>query len=97
VDTQVCAFREVLPEQAVGVLVRTSLPGTGRVAEVDGDEYAPGEILMAGHFGALIPRQGTAEMGRKCTHRGCQPVAEIFGTAVACEMQEGNKAACPFD
>jgi hypothetical protein len=52
---------------------------------------------MAGHFGALIPRQGTAEMGRKCTHRGCRPVAEIFGTAVACQMQEDNKAGCSFD
>src|ERR1700758_2757986 len=34
VDAQVCALREVLPQQPVGVLVRAALPGTSWIAEV---------------------------------------------------------------
>ena len=36
VAVQVGAFREVLAQQSVGVLVGAALPGTVRVAEVDG-------------------------------------------------------------
>ena len=63
-DAQVCSLREVLPEQAIGVLVGAALPRTGRIAEVNGDVCPTGEILVARHFSALIPSEGTPEMGR---------------------------------
>ncbi|QSZ55696.1 hypothetical protein AYX19_21650 (plasmid) [Paenarthrobacter ureafaciens] len=48
VDAEICSFRKVLAEQAVGVLVGSALPGAGWVAEVDRDECLPREILVAG-------------------------------------------------
>jgi alkanesulfonate monooxygenase SsuD/methylene tetrahydromethanopterin reductase-like flavin-dependent oxidoreductase (luciferase family) len=50
VDGQVGALGEVLPQQAVGVLVRAALPGTGWVAEVDRDVSGNGECAMGCHL-----------------------------------------------
>ena len=40
---EVCSLGEILPEQAVGVLVDAALPKTVRVGEVDLDSGHPGE------------------------------------------------------
>ena len=55
--TQVAALGQILPQQAVGVLVDAALPGTVRIGEVD---FHPGgfrQPVMRCHFPALIVRQ----------------------------------------
>jgi sucrose-6-phosphate hydrolase SacC (GH32 family) len=47
----------------------------GGVTAVDRDEGPPCEVLVAVHFSALIPSQGTTQMGRERAHRFNQPVA----------------------
>src|ERR1700753_1297626 len=53
VDAQVCALREVLSQQPVGVLVGTALPGTSWIAEVDLDSRIDLETTVLSHFGPL--------------------------------------------
>ena len=51
---EVRALREVLAQQAVGVFVDGALPWAVRVGEVDFDPGAGGDLLVAGHFLALV-------------------------------------------
>jgi hypothetical protein len=62
VHTQIGAFREVLTQQSVGVLVGATLPWAVRIAEVDLDACIDPETSMLGHFGSLIPRQRSAQL-----------------------------------
>ena len=62
VSVQVGAFGEVLAQQAVGVLVRTSLPGRMRIAEVDGETGVDAELDVLGHFCSLVPGERSAEL-----------------------------------
>ena len=52
------ALWEALADEAVGVLVRASLPGTRWVGEVDLDARLVREQLMLGHLFALVIDQG---------------------------------------
>src|SRR5882757_7296620 len=61
VDAQICAFREVLSEQPVGVLVGAALPGASWIAEVDLDSRIDLETTVLSHFGPLIPGQRTTQ------------------------------------
>ena len=54
---KVGSLRQVLPQQAVGVLVCSSLPGTVRIAEVDLHIRSYREALVFGHLQPAIPRQ----------------------------------------
>src|SRR5690242_1073728 len=56
VDAQVCAFREVLSEQPVGVLVRAALPGAPWIAKIDRESRVDLETTVLSHFSPLIPR-----------------------------------------
>ena len=47
---QVGFLREVLSQQTVGVFVGAALPGTLRVAEVDGDLGGDREVLVTGQL-----------------------------------------------
>jgi hypothetical protein len=58
---QVGAFGQILSDQAVGVLVGASLPGTMRITEVHGDAGRLGEFPMVGHLLTLIIGQAEAE------------------------------------
>ena len=51
------SLREVLPQQAIGVFVRTTLPGTSRITEVHLDVGVQAEALVIRHFLAAIPGQ----------------------------------------
>ena len=57
VATQVAALGKVLPQQAVGVLVDASRPGTVRIGEVARHPRGFSQPLMRRHFPALIVRQ----------------------------------------
>src|SRR5438270_2202736 len=61
VDAQICAFREVLSEQPVGVLVRAALPGASWIAEVDLESRIDLETTVLSHFSPLIPSQRTTQ------------------------------------
>jgi hypothetical protein len=54
--------REVLSQQAVGVLVAAALPGTAWIAEVNLHVGGNREALVAGHLLALVPRQGASQL-----------------------------------
>jgi hypothetical protein len=64
VAVQVGAFREVLAQQAVGVLVRAALPGTVRVAEVDGQAGVDAEPRVFEPSRILGPRSVSAIAAR---------------------------------
>ena len=75
---EVGALREVLPQQAVGVLVRAALPGALRVTGVDGQAGVDTQLGVLGHLRALVPGQGPAELlGR--VDRRCDRIADCFG------------------
>jgi len=51
------ALGQVLPEQAIGVLVAAALPGAPRVAEVNLDVGDQSELLVRRHLLASVPGQ----------------------------------------
>src|SRR5215212_7534152 len=57
VEAQVGAFREVLPQQTVGVLVRAALPRAVGVAEVDLNAGLDPQLCVLAHLRPLIPGQ----------------------------------------
>jgi transposase InsO family protein len=59
VRAEISAFRKVLAQQPVGVLVGATLPWAMWIAEVNLDAGIDLEALMLGHFGSLIPGQRT--------------------------------------
>ena len=59
---EVHSFREVLPQQAIGVFIRTTLPGTSRIAKIDLDVGVQAEALMLSHLTAAIPGQRFVEL-----------------------------------
>jgi len=68
-DGQVRAFREVLAQEAVGVLAEAALPGAMRVAEIDLDPGLGGQLGMARHLFTLV-------IGQRLAHR-CRNAAEL--------------------
>ena len=52
---QIHSFWEVLPEQAVGVFVGSTLPGTLWITEVDLDIRIQGEAFVIRHLFTTIP------------------------------------------
>ena len=61
---EVCSSWEVLPQQAIGVLVAAALPGAAWIAEVDLDIGRNGEALVVRELLASIPGQGAAQFAR---------------------------------
>src|SRR3981081_3658478 len=57
VDAEVGALREVLAEQAVGVLIGAPLPGLGRIAEVDLETARQLDLGVVLQLHALVPGQ----------------------------------------
>lgn len=80
VDGQVGALREVLAQEAVGVLAGPALPGAMRVAKVDLDPGLGGQLGMARHLLPLVIGQGLA-------HR-CGDAVELSG--ITCQSKGGS-------
>jgi hypothetical protein len=57
VDVEVGAFREVLPQQPVGVLVAAPLPGAGRVAEVDREVGGEADLGVFAQLALAYPER----------------------------------------
>ena len=68
-----------MTEETVGVLVGSTLPWTLRVAEVDVEVGIYAELSVLGHFGALVPGQGAAELLGQCRDRLCDGVSDCLG------------------
>ena len=49
------AFRKVLAQKSIRVLVRSTLPWTASIAEVDRGTSGRGDVQMPRHLAALIP------------------------------------------
>src|SRR4051794_670354 len=62
VHAEVGALWKVLAQQPVGVLVRATLPGAVRVAEVDRHASLDPELGVLGHFRSLIPGQRSSQL-----------------------------------
>ena len=81
VDSQVGAFREVVAEQAVHVLVAAALPGAVRLAEEHRHAGRARKLGVRAEFLALIPGQTATQTGRqvaehvdqRVTGGGCGP------------------------
>src|SRR5215211_5602344 len=78
-DAEVGAFREVLPQQPVGVLVRAALPRAVGIAEVDVDACVDLQARVLGHLGALIPGQRPSKLLRQGDDRARNGVANRRG------------------
>lgn len=94
---QVGAFREVLAQEPVGVLVRAALPRRVGVAEVDGDAGGDGEAHVPGHLGSLVPGDRLAELvgqgGYGLAHGG----VDAFGGAAVLQVKEQDQACGALD
>src|SRR5262249_51743576 len=71
---EICSPREILSQQAVGVLVAAALPRTTWIAEIDLHVGGDGEVLVVSHLLASIPGQGAAlpvgQFAQVVTERG---------------------------
>lgn len=56
VDGDVGALGEVLAQKAIGILIRPTLPGLVRVAEIDLDVCGEAHVLPVAHLGVPGPR-----------------------------------------
>lgn len=63
VDAQVRALGQILPEQAIRVLVDAALPGAVRVGELDRHARVPAELLVRRHLPALVVGQAPRHLG----------------------------------
>ena len=63
---QIHSFREVLSEQAVGVLVGSALPGTLWITEVDLDVGIQGEAFVIRHLFAAASARRLYSFRRSC-------------------------------
>jgi hypothetical protein len=66
---QIGPLPHVLTEQPIGVLVRSSLPGSVRVAEVHLDARVDREGPTVSELRALVPCEGPDELGGKTGDR----------------------------
>jgi len=83
-NAEVRAFREILPKQPVGVLVRTTLPRAPRITEVDIHSRLHTQLGILGHFGTLIPSQRPSELLGKISDGQGNRIPHSLGP-VACE------------
>ena len=96
-DREVGVRREVLAQQSVNILVGAALPGLAGVSE----EHAVGEegcdLVLAGHFSALVPGQSPPDFLRQDRHRGDERCVDFSCGVPAGEVEEDGVAALAVD
>ena len=97
IESEVGALREVLPEQAIGVLVGASLPRAARIAEADGQIGENRQFGMPCHLRSLVPGQRPAELPRQGDDASRDGVAHGLGAvaAVAGPFLTRGRVPCP--
>jgi hypothetical protein len=107
---KVDALREVFSYQAINIFQRTALPGTKRIAKIDGDFGGDGEGGMLGHPASFVVGEGLAQIGREAFEglgQGSGDALGVLGRAqgnddhVAGNLfgdhQDGRAVACAHD
>src|SRR5690606_21227318 len=90
------ALWQVLAQQAIGVLVAASLPGTMGVGEVHRYARAQGQGGVVAHLLALIVGQGLAQRLGNAIERLTEAVQRIGGTGAA-HLDQHHEAAGALD
>src|SRR3546814_20451320 len=75
---QIRAFRKVLAQQTIRVLVGATLPWALRIAEVDRQAGVDAQLGMLGHFRSLIPCERLTQLLRKLCHPANNRFADCF-------------------
>src|ERR1700677_3632776 len=83
---EVRSFREVLAKQAVGVLVRASLPWALRVTEIHLQPAVDRELSVLCHLGALVPGERATQLLWECDELGGNRITNR-SRATACERR----------
>ena len=94
VAREVAAIRKVLAEQAIGVLVRASLPRAMRIAEVDSDASGHREAAMVRKLSTPVPRERALKVeGQYALH---EPVlTSLAPDALVALVSPRSSAAAP--
>src|SRR5215831_7930375 len=96
VHCQIRSLGEVLPQQAVGVLIGSTLPRALRITEVDVDFGRQGKPPMIGKLLAPVPSQGPVQLVR---YRRClldQRRNDGLGVLVG-DLRQRHVTGMPFD
>jgi hypothetical protein len=94
---QVGALREVLAQQAVGVLVGAAPLGPAGVGEKHSVAQQRSDLLVVGHFRALVPGEGEADRLREFCQDCEQCVADGLGGPVDGQVDQSQVAAGAID
>src|SRR5258708_1470914 len=86
------AFREVLPDNSVGILIRSPLPRRVRVGEIHRDIGCEGEGGVLGHLGALVPGDRSAQVRGHVPDGLDDALADRFGVAA---VRQRNRDKVP--
>ena len=70
-------------------LIRAAPPGLSGLQNNTGMGVRRVKAWRQAHFSALIPLEGTTQMGPEVAHRFCQPVANVLCSAAACQWMRG--------
>src|SRR5205807_10230064 len=88
---------EVLAQQPVGVLVRSALPRTAGIAEVDLDAAIDRELGVLEHLLPLVPGQRATQLLGQRSDAAGQRVADRFGAVTVGERDELAVAGLALD
>lgn len=97
VGREIGSLGEILPEQAVGVFVGASLPGTGGVTEVDRHVGCRGELVVASHLNTLVPGQGPFELRGQVKDGVEERIADQVRCTSVGKVDEHEVAGAAFD
>src|SRR6266487_1868509 len=86
------AFREVLPQQAVGILIRAPLPRRMRMREEHGDVGFEGQRGVLGHLRALVPGD-RPEQARRHVRQGLDDAIADGGGVPAVRQRDRDEIA----
>ena len=96
VNRQVGTLRHLLVQQAVGVLVRSTLPRAVRVCKIDLNAGTLGQDLVAVHLAALVVSHRLAHDGRFAVQHGREAVDDGLGGRVV-HLGEHHEAGGALD
>src|SRR5215469_6357722 len=77
---EIGAFRKILAQQSVGVLIGAALPWAVRIAEIDLDASVDLQACVLSHLSSLIPSQRLTQLLRQGDDRSRNGVAHRLGT-----------------
>ena len=92
---EVGCLRQVLPQQAVGVFVGSSLPGAVRITEVNFHIRGYREGFVFGHLQPAIPRQRSPQRCGKPANLPAQCGDDRSGVFAA-HLDQGRKTRMPL-